>query len=111
MAQPRSGWPRGDSRSAASLPLRSRSSRSGQLIYLRHDARELRDERGHAVAAEGLHERAVVPERSVAAAFEAPPERLAVHAIVSEDRAGVVELVAGRDQPHLGRCRIEMAQV
>src|SRR5207247_6959225 len=84
-----------EGRSPGSLLLRCRSSRGGQLIEFRHDARELCDERRHAVALEGLDEQTVVPERSVAATFEALPERLAVHAVVSEDRAGVVELVAG----------------
>ena len=56
-------------------------------------------------------ERTVVPERPLAPAVEPTPEGLAVLAVVGEDRAGVVQLVARGHEPDGPRRAREVREV
>ena len=70
-------------------------------------ARELRSITTHQRVRDGL----VVPQRAVAPALEAIPDRLAVLVVVANDRSHVVQLVGRRDQAHRRARVLEVGEV
>ena len=102
--------PAASARTSAWRPRSGRSlAGSGQPVDLGDRPAQLLERRDGALAervaagGEGLVERAVVPADRVAlAGLEAVPERVAVGAVVEQDRAGVVELVGERDAQLVG---------
>src|SRR6266511_2247614 len=85
-------------------------SHTCDLLELADHAVELVHERAPADLAEGVHERAVIPE-VIRVGIEPSPQFLPHHPVVEEHRARVVNLVRERDAHDLRRCRREMLDV
>src|SRR6266545_7975401 len=85
-------------------------SHTCDLLELADHAVELVHERAPADLAEGVHERAVIPE-VIRVGIEPSPQFLPHQAVVEEHRARVVNLVRERDAHDLRRCRREMLDV
>src|SRR5207302_9478079 len=74
-----------------------------EALELGDHAVELLDQRIRAGGAKRLHQGAIIPEHSTLATREPAPHRLADLAVIGEDFPRVVQLIGGRDQPHIRR--------